>query len=136
MVKNTGIDLIEKVLECLMFTNDDMQWFYNAETNEFLLQGSFIDEIGDDEENDALICLPSRFEIDEYGMMKEFAYSRVSECDRLLETLRGRGAFRRFKDRVYEFGIEKEWFEYRDNQYREIAEEWCRRNGLLSADDI
>ncbi len=133
---NTGKGLIERVLECIMFTSDDIEWFYNKETDEFLFQSAFCDIEIEDEECDALIRLPSRFEIDEYNIMKEFADSRVSEREQLLEALIGKGAFRRFKDKVYNLGIEKEWFEYRDNKYRGIAEEWCKRNGLLSTDDM
>lgn len=129
-------ELVARVLECIMFTNDEIEWFYNTETNEFLFQGAFSDVGIGDEENDALICLPSPYEINEYGMMKEFADSRVSEREQLLKALIGKGAFRRFKDKLYDLGIEKEWFDYRDKKYREIAEEWCRTNGLLSSDEI
>lgn len=130
-----GTDVVEKVLECLMSTNDETEWYYNSETKEFLIYSGFSDSETEDKDCETLIRLPSRYEIDEYGMMKEFA-DRVPECEQLLDAMSSRGAFRRFKDKVYDLDMEKEWFEYRDNKYREIAEEWCKKNGLLPADNI
>ena len=51
--------------------------------------------------------------------------------DRMLASLRGSGAFRRFKDVVYYLGIRDDWFAYRTKRFSEIAEQWCIQNGLL-----
>ena len=44
---------------------------------------------------------------------------------------KGKGAFRRFKDTVFYLGIRDDWFAYRDNRFRDIAERWCMDNKLL-----
>ena len=49
----------------------------------------------------------------------------------MLASLRGKGAFRRFKDTVFYLGIRDDWFAYRDKRFREIAERWCVDNNLL-----
>ena len=76
--------------------------------------------------------LPDRFEIDEWAMMQDFASSREDEelSERLLQAIHGRGAFRYFKDLVYEAGIANDWYEFRNGRYREIALDWCRDNGI------
>ncbi|WP_079528791.1 UPF0158 family protein [Halobacillus hunanensis] len=76
--------------------------------------------------------LPSKYEIHEYEMIEEFCLN-IQDPDareNLLILIKGRGAFRRFKDRINELGIEEEWYTFREEQYRKIAVEWCEANQL------
>jgi hypothetical protein len=82
--------------------------------------------------------LPSRFDIHEYEIMERFCLS-VSDGkvrDVLLRKIRGSGAFRRFKDTIYQYGIEIDWFKYRDEAYKEFAIAWLESKGIAYADDI
>ena len=78
------------------------------------------------------IPLPSRFDIDEYRMMVQYAESvdNDSHSDELLTALRGRGAFRCFKDTVHRLGLAENWYAFRGSAYEEIAVEWCEENGI------
>jgi len=78
------------------------------------------------------IRLPTKFDINEYDMMEDFCYSLSNDKDRnrLLKAISGRGAFRRFKDEVFDMGIRDEWFEFRDKCYKKIAIEWCQDHGI------
>ena len=82
--------------------------------------------------------LPSKFDIDEYEIMERFCLSfpdgEVSDV--LPGKIRGSGAFRRFKDAIYQYGIENDWFKYRDEGYKEIAIAWLESNGLAYSDDM
>jgi hypothetical protein len=53
------------------------------------------------------IKLPSQFDIDEYRIMEKFCFvvedKKISES--LYNAIKGKGAFRRFKDSIHEFGI-------------------------------
>ena len=131
-------DIIDKITECLQMVSEDFRGYYNVETGEILwiselggLGEEKLNELEDDPDN--YISLPTRYDIDEYSMMDEFAYQYPDAVisNKLRETLKGKGAFRRFKDNVFRFGIREEWFKYRDEKYRELAEEWCVRNGLV-----
>ena len=42
----------------------------------------------------------------------------------------GRGAFRRFKDKLYDLNLEKQWYQYRDEAYEKIARQWCERHKI------
>src|SRR5213594_3761064 len=77
-------------------------------------------------ETDHYLPLPDRFEINEYRMMERFCLSVDDDDlrDDLCDAIRGRGAFRRFKDRMQVYGIAEEWYRYRDNALREIAMAW------------
>ncbi|WP_146816931.1 UPF0158 family protein [Alkalibacillus haloalkaliphilus] len=78
------------------------------------------------------IELPSKFDINEYKMMEDFCYnfdnSQVQSD--LLQAIRGRGAFRRFKDKLIKLGLDQEWFNFRDERYKEIAIELCNNHDL------
>ena len=88
-------------------------------------------------ENDSLLELPTKFDIDEYSIMDKFSM-RIDDKDmyeQLYCAIRGKGAFRRFKDCVHEFGIAEKWYKYRNNAYKEIAIEWCSENQIEYIDD-
>ena len=79
----------------------------------------------------AYIALPDRFEIDEYRMMERFANGLDAAArDALLGALRGRGAFRYFRDTVHRLGLAKAWYAFRDERYREVARAWCEAHGI------
>ena len=83
-------------------------------------------------ETEHYLPLPDRFEINEYHIMERFCLS-VDDADirdDLCDAIRGRGAFRRFKDQVQVYGIAEEWYRYRDAALREIAEAWCEAHGI------
>jgi len=70
--------------------------------------------------------LPSKFDIHEYSIMERFCYSIEDEdlSRRLVNSIRGRGAFRYFKDMVHEYGIVDEWYKYREDEFNKIAIDW------------
>ena len=88
--------------------------------------------------DDDYLRLPSKFDIDEYEIMERFCLSISDEkiSDMLLGKIRGSGAFRRFKDTIYRYGIEKDWFKFRDEAYKEIAISWLERKGFAYSDDM
>lgn len=80
---------------------------------------------------DEYLALPDRFEIDEYRMMERFAHGLgAAERDAALRALKGRGAFRYFKDTVNRLGLLKAWYSFRDDCYREVARSWCEAHGI------
>jgi hypothetical protein len=81
---------------------------------------------------DHYLPLPDRFEINAYSIMERFCLSIDAEDMRedLCDAIRGRGAFRRFKDRVQTYGIAEAWYRYRDAALREIAMAWCEEHGI------
>ena len=87
---------------------------------------------------DEYVALPDRFEINEYHMMERFARSLASDADReaALASLRGRGAFRYFKDTMHRLGLAKSWYAYRDDCYREVARAWCDSHGVEYDDSV
>ena len=83
-------------------------------------------------ETDHYLPLPTKFDIHEYSIMERFCNSVNDDDmrDDLYDAIRGRGAFRRFKDRVHVYGMTEVWYRYRDAALREIAIAWCEEHGI------
>ncbi|MGP4077434.1 UPF0158 family protein [Halobacillus sp. K22] len=78
------------------------------------------------------IQVPDCSDVDEYQMMEAFINSLQGDQARndLSKAIRGKGAFRRFKDQIVTYGVRDQWYEYKDEQYRTLAMEWCEENDI------
>lgn len=83
------------------------------------------------------IALPDRFEINEYRIMERYCGTIEDEQARraLLKAINGKGAFRRFKDEIYELEIEQDWYRFRDSAFKQIAADFLAREGIAFVDD-
>lgn len=131
------MNLTEKIYEALEMTSDDSRAFYNVSSGEIVWLNEYIEgyeELAEEIDNnfENYIPLPTKYDINEYSMMRDFAkgYPDSEVSSRLCRAVSGRGAFRYFKDSVYDMGIEQEWFAFRDGEYKKIAEAWRKENNL------
>lgn len=87
--------------------------------------------------NVRFFSLPSKYDIHEYDIMERFIWSlpEGKVQDALEKAIRGKGAFRRFRDSIMRYGIENKWYEYEENAYRKLAVEWCEAKGFAYTDD-
>lgn len=127
---------LSEVIDALDFTNDEIEYYYNPNTEKI-----FMSNIGDyedlnEDELDKLyeksIMLPTRYDINEYKMMEDFTET-ISDTvlqNQLYISLNGRGAFRRFKDTCINFDIINDWYKFRDEKYKKIAIDWCKENNI------
>ena len=83
--------------------------------------------------SDQFIPLPDKFEINAYDVMERFCreYPDQRISIGLLNCIKGKGAFRRFKDAVFDFDIQDEWHEFERNAFAEVAIEWLEEKGIL-----
>src|SRR5919198_3960687 len=120
--------------EVVSITDEELRAAENAEPLEDFpeWQHDAIRIAKDIVETDHYLPLPDRFEIHEYSIMERFCLSIDDEDirDDLCNAIRGRGAFRYFKDRIRAYGIAEEWYRYRDAALREIAIAWCEAHGI------
>lgn len=81
---------------------------------------------------DKYVELPDKFEINEYKIMENFCSSQDNEqiINGLYSAISGKGAFRRFKDKVNRLGLRKHWESFREEAFKEIAVEWCKQNDV------
>jgi hypothetical protein len=83
-------------------------------------------------ESSRFLALPSKFDVHEWAIMDRF--SREQENDRvreeLLDAIHGAGAFRMFRRTIRRLGIEKAWYQFRDQAIKEIARDWLEEHNL------
>lgn len=129
---------LQVIIDGLEMVDDMNTVFLDLEAEDTVFLSGFDPDITADtaalieEHPDRFLRLPSQREIDEYGMMEAWIDS-LPEGDRkatLEMAIRGRGAFRRFKDTVARFGMDKRWYEYRDQCYARLARRWCDDNDI------
>ena len=127
---------VSEIIDALDFTNDEIEYYYNPDSGEI-----FMSNIGDyenlsEDELDELfeksIMLPTRYDINEYEMMEDFAETIEDTRlqNQLYISLNGGGAFRRFKDTCINFDIIDDWYKFRDEKYKELAINWCKDNNI------
>lgn len=68
----------------------------------------------------------------DYDIMQDFICKIEDKDlrDKLLYNTKGKGAFKIFRYILDENNITNEWYKYRDERYKEIALEWCRKNNI------
>ena len=83
-------------------------------------------------ESEDYLKLPGKYQIHEWSIMEQFAYSVDDEeaSDELLTAIHGPGAFRYFKDTVRRLGIQQDWYRFRDEAFKEIARDWLCAHGI------
>ena len=127
---------LDKVVEALKFTNIEIKYYYNPDTEEIFMSniGEFENLTEDelDELFEKSIILPTRYYINEYKMMQDFVKTIKDKKikNQLYNYLYGKGAFRRFKDTCSNFNIINDWYNFRNGRYKEIAINWCKKNNI------
>ena len=78
------------------------------------------------------IRLPTKFDVHEWAIMRDFADSMESARIRedLQFAIHGAGAFRHFKCTLERYHIEPVWYRFRAEALREIATECCEENHI------
>jgi hypothetical protein len=127
--------------EVISVTNDEFSIVEenNGDWSEYdKLEQEFFQKVEKIVSSDEFLELPNQYEIHEYEIMERFCLSISDEkvSNVLLDKIRGSGAFRRFKETVYRYGIEKDWFRFKDEAYKEIAISWLESQGFEYADDM
>lgn len=131
---------LQMVVDAIEEVSDAYTSFYDTQKKEVVhlpdewIIGETDEELMESLENepDRYLRLPTKYEIHEYSIMEEFVDYLPSGKIKaeLNNAIRGKGAFRRFKQSVRYHGIEQLWYDYLAEAYREIAKRWCRDNDL------
>lgn len=81
---------------------------------------------------------PDKFEFHEYHHMERFIWT-VDDNDaaeQLWRAIKGKGAFRYFKDTAHRLGLLEDWYQYREAAMKEFVTEWAEANKIQVVDDI
>jgi uncharacterized protein UPF0158 len=144
---------LQDIVGELSILTDDATAYLNRRTGEvYTLTSEEINQVEDEDDQEDLpdwqlellskvreildsedwLPLPNKFEIHEYSIMEDFCWS-VDDAElkeKLLNAIRGRGAFRYFKDTIHRQGIEEKWYRYREEAFAKVAIDWLEKNQI------
>lgn len=147
---------LRAVLDALEQVSDDVYAFVNRRTGEVTTafrddlaaaedgeRGLGFDTVEGVEEAERILAdpdwvrLPSAFDMHEWDMLRRFAALQEApeHRARLAEAIRGRGAFRRFKDAAARLGLLDAWYAFREECLAELAIGWLEADGVPFVDD-
>jgi len=122
--------------EIILLSEDEL---YAAESGEFrtdhpewLQKQIELAHLVLEDTNNRFIQLPSKFDVHEYSIMERFCrkFPDTKLSDALCELIQGSGAFSRFKNAIHQYGIQDEWYDYKQYALVEIAKDWCESHGI------
>lgn len=143
---------LAKVIETFEFATDDNSSYVNIKTGEVRMVMHDVMRLAEEDADDkrpewqreAIVearevldsedwtKLPTKFDINEWSIMDRFAFDAAADIRaELRDSLRGAGAFRRFKDAVFRLNLQNSWFEYRTRSLEEFARRWLADHGLV-----
>lgn len=124
-------DLADHFDSCI----DDGKLYLNTKTGDVYYRYEFYEDQSDniDLTSPDIVELPAKYEFNEYHVIENFSttYPNPHVAEQLSSLIEGKGAFRRFKEAIYRFDIEEEWYDFRFHALQQMLIEWCDKN-LLS----
>ena len=117
---------LDEVVTAIDETDVGTQFYY------YIPEERIITKDDDSLNEKQLIPLPSHKQIDDYGTMKRFIEALTDEEAQgwLSESIKGSGAFRRFRMTLDRFGLTERWYDYLDAAHESIAIDWCEYYGI------
>jgi hypothetical protein len=99
-------------------------------------QKKVLSKIREAMKSDDWLSLPSKFDLDEYRIMRDFCCTIPDEILRedLLDTIGGRGTFGRYKAMLHRHNLRDRWYKFREDALREIAVEWLEAHDIPYGD--
>lgn len=129
----------------------EIQWYLDTAKEEtiFLCDPAYsgmyeenekLEQLIEEDEAGRFVPIPSRPSQEGWHQMERFIHSldNIDDTTRnlLLNTLPGKGAFQRFKNAIYDIGMQDRWFEFKNREDRQNALEWLRSEELITAEQI
>lgn len=153
---------LSDLLDAMEFSSDEFYTCFDRQTGKIVSVERFIltaVEEGDDEHlsnlsdwqreeveiaraivsdtTERFIDPPDKFEFHEYHHMERFIQSlpAADAADQLWRAIKGRGAFRHFKDTAARLGLLEQWFQYRDEAVRKFVTDWAKASAVPVEDN-
>ncbi len=145
---------LKEIIEAVEFQSDETRTYLKRKTGEIVtISEEEFDAVGDQdplgnypewEQNNIKIArelldheenflnLPTKRDIHEYQLMERFCLSVKDRgvSEELYRAIKGKRAFRRFKEILGRLGMADEWYKYRDEAIKQITIDWCKSNHI------
>lgn len=91
-----------------------------------------------EDSGERFVDVPDKFDFHEYRQMERFigTVEDSEAAEQLWRAIKGKGAFRYFKDTASRLGLLQQWYRYRDTAMREFVIAWAEAHDIPLAEDI
>ncbi|HFU3705927.1 TPA: UPF0158 family protein [Streptococcus suis] len=136
----------QDVVDSLQMISQGDKYYYDSHIDElvYLSVGEFriefregLEEEIEEDVTGRFVRLPTYYDFNPYTFM-ELYISDLTDGDlsgRLSRAIRGRGAFRRFKNELERCDRLEEWYAFETQCYKELVLEWCQENKIAIVDN-
>ncbi|HEM4858720.1 TPA: hypothetical protein U1147_001204 [Streptococcus suis] len=136
----------QDVVDSLQMISQGDRYYYDSHIDElvYLSVGEFriesregLEEEIEEDVTGRFVRLPTYYDFNAYIFM-ELYISDLTDGDlsgRLSRAIRGRGAFRRFKNELERCDRLEEWYAFETQCYKELVLEWCQENKIAIVDN-
>ncbi|WP_174853942.1 UPF0158 family protein [Streptococcus suis] len=136
----------QDVVDSLQMISQGDKYYYDSHIDElvYLSVGEFriefregLEEEIEEDVTGRFVRLPTYYDFNPYTFM-ELYISDLTDGDlsgRLSRAIRGRGAFRRFKNELKRCDRLEEWYAFETQCYKELVLEWCQENKIAIVDN-
>lgn len=131
---------LQQAMQAIEKADDVYTLFLDTKTGETVylsdpfITGETDEALADEIENtpDQFLRFPTKYEIHEFSIIEAFVEQIPTgkAQNGLASAIRGKGAFRRFKQTIRFYGMEQLWYDFLADAHREIAVRWCQNAGL------
>jgi hypothetical protein len=146
-------ELLDSVEMAMVDNSFEVEWYLDLKEK----QATFISDVYDDPDDESITALRQEIENgsddgrfipipawssdEEWLQMETFIVDHLDDKPEemrhhILDAIRGRGAFSRFKNMMYENGLDQRWFDFKNQEDRRRALEWLRSMDLISDSDV
>jgi hypothetical protein len=91
-----------------------------------------------DDSGERFVDAPDKFDFHEYRQMERFigTVADSEAAEQLWRAIKGKGAFRYFKDTAGRLGLLQQWYQYRDAAMKEFVVGWAEFHQVPFVDDV
>ncbi|MFI3159969.1 UPF0158 family protein [Streptococcus suis] len=131
----------QDVVDALQMLNQGDSYYYDSYLDELVYLS--VEETGlesregleeeiEEDVTGRFVRLPTYYDFNPYAFMERYVYylPEGDLSDRLSRAIRGRGAFRRFKNELERCDRLEEWYAFETQCYKELVLEWCQENKI------
>lgn len=119
--------------------------YINIYTNEIIEVNSLLSEQEIRVENkkiemssESYIALPLQYELETHKIIVDFIDDLDNQKQQveLSNAFSGKGAFKKFKNKLHQLGLEKKWYKFKENEYINKAKEFLIINDIDYVNDL
>lgn len=91
-----------------------------------------------DDSGERFVAAPDKFDFHEYSQIERFigTVDDAKAAEQLWLAIKGKGAFRYFKDTASRLGLLKQWYQFRDEALKEFVVAWAGARQIPFVDDV